>query len=411
MVTRFRGYHCDLKLENRKIREMQPQRALIFLFLIASIRAIFHGTSLRRMYSSDRISSVGGTVSRNLNFLGDRRRQPDFDRRFSDKRLSNTGTLPHKDENLLNFNEIYSFAPRTEMSTVSNVLASFFPFTDVIIFGDSYSGPYLNNENERLCDGKFWWEWWQDLVGSNVENNLNVLNYARAYSTILGKHEMDGSTTLGKQIDQFKLDYRIMKSEFAETRPSFFRKSKISPFFKGNRLYIIWIGGNDFFMNPNVKPSSLLDEIKSAVDEILLIDPQANFFIPSITPGELLPTTWRFSERVRRSVGRRMDNYLREYNIFMKEISAEHPENMFFHFNTIVFFRKLVENPHLFSLNDNSPELINGVINGLNEKEIIRFQESGNNVFYDSTHVSSATHRVFAVEFMKAVIRQFMDSQ
>ena len=99
-----------------------------------------------------------------------------------------------------------------------------------------------------------------------------IKNYACAWAAAQKLPEQT-SPSLLEQIDAWERDVLSME-ELRNT--------------KQQRMYFIWIGGNDY-LSESRSAKKIVAVVRQAIERILAIDPFANFFLPTILPGDSLP--------------------------------------------------------------------------------------------------------------------------
>ena len=281
-----------------------------------------------------------------------------------------------------------------------------FPFRDLVLFGDSLTGPLPqegadNDDGTLLCDGRVWWQHMADDISRQFGGKrVNIVNYARAWSTVLDTPSMP---SLSAQIEQFLLDRQLYLEQNPELTPS----AKGRAYCGKGRLYVIWAGANDLTVKPLRKWQPIVTQIHHHIRTILSVDPDASILVPTMIPGDETPSAMRVSTAVRAGIRKRLEGtYGPAYRGMMNELRTELGPNRVIEWDADGFLRHLLKNPEQYGLRDNRDDILqvlkqDGNGNGENFQCLSTDPEG---VFVDGVHMSTHVHALLAQNILRAIL-------
>lgn len=250
---------------------------------------------------------------------------------------------------------------------VANALAG--PFGEIVVFGDSLSdnGNLLLVDDQPDPDPEVYWRGrlsngpvWVEYLTDASHFNTNLTDRA------LGGAQTDGLVPPGL-IEQVRAHILLAGPPLSRTN-----------------LYVIWIGGNDFFNGDGdfLKAVSNIDEaIEMLADNgamsLLVVNLPDLGAVPSEANSAEAPAATAFTVNLNRELANRIDAF-----------SVSHPDIQIYEFDIEALFERVRNDPGAFGFtNATDPSPNFGVPNNF---------DSAGYLFWDDIHPTTEMHAIIA---------------
>ncbi|MBR9981110.1 MAG: SGNH/GDSL hydrolase family protein, partial [Desulfatitalea sp.] len=249
----------------------------------------------------------------------------------------------------------------------ANALAG--PFSEIVVFGDSLSdnGNYVLYEGQPAPDPALYWQGrfsngpvWVEYLTDPAHFDTNLTGRA------FGGAESDGLAPPGL-IQQ-------VRTHILGTGPP------LSP----TNLYVIWIGGNDYF-NGDGNSQGAVDNINDAMTDlvdngalsILILNLPDLGAIPHRLGSTLAPEATKFSVDFNAALASMIDTF-----------SAAHPDINIYEFDIYALFLDIIADPDAFGFDNVTEQSPNFAVED-------NF-DGGGSLFWDDKHPTTRMHALIA---------------
>ncbi|CAF1231946.1 unnamed protein product [Rotaria sordida] len=262
------------------------------------------------------------------------------------------------------------------------------PFDTIVSFGDSNSdiGNVYNLTNHkwpivppyfqgRFTNGPVWIE----KLGIS-----NIKNYAYG-----------GATTDNNFIQGYTASYTIPVPGVRQQIQIYFNETNITTLNFIRTLYVIWIGGNDYYFNKTISPSTVVTSILNSVKDLLKIGAKY-ILITNKSPSQTMPFVQTQEQFI----------YYRDRNIYhnnnlsigIRKLDYNHKEVVLYLFELYSFILKIIADNKNYSLNvkDYCWNVLNGSVT-------ILCSNPESYVHIDQYHYTTRMH-----ELIGDAVRQFL---